>query len=130
MNHQGHTITLDNHRPPLSITDHQASGVLALQWQDGSESRLPHWLLRSLCRCAACEQQWRRTACRPQASFAIRLEDIKPIGDKGLNLEFSDGHGRGIYPWAYLHEIDREHSGSREAPVPAAIAGMAPAALP
>ena len=30
---------------------------------------------------------------------------VHTIGDKGLNLVFSDGHGRGIYPWAYLREL-------------------------
>jgi len=36
---------------------------------------------------------------------AIRLDAIHPVGDKGLNLVFSDGHGRGIFPWAYLREL-------------------------
>jgi prepilin-type processing-associated H-X9-DG protein len=35
----------------------------------------------------------------------IRIADITPVGDKGLNLAFSDGHARGIYPWPYLHDI-------------------------
>jgi len=92
---------------PQSIVDHQASGVLELVWQDGTESRLSHGLLRSCCRCAACEQQFRQTGSRADIAPSIRLDDIRPIGDKGLNLVFSDGHGRGIYPWAYLREIAR-----------------------
>jgi DUF971 family protein len=27
------------------------------------------------------------------------------VSDKGLNLVFSDGHGRGIFPWAYLRGL-------------------------
>lgn len=89
---------------PESIVNHEASGVLALSWQDGSESRLPHGLLRARCRCAGCQQQYRQQGSHPEILPAIRLEGIHPVSDKGLNLVFSDGHGRGIFPWACLHE--------------------------
>lgn len=99
---------------PESITDHAASGVLEIRWTDGEVSRLPHPLLRANCRCAACEQQRRRpdAAVRPPDP-AVRLHAIHPIGDRGLNLVFDDGHGRGIFPWPYLHEL-----GARGAPQP------------
>ncbi|HZE93003.1 MAG TPA: DUF971 domain-containing protein [Rhizobacter sp.] len=97
--------TLSAHEFPQAIVDHQSSGALELTWQDGSTSLLPHALLRSACRCGGCEQQYRQSGVRAAAPPDIRLADIQPVGDKGLNLVFSDGHGRGIYPWAYLHEL-------------------------
>ena len=93
---------------PESIVDHQACGVLELRWADGAVHRLPHWLLRTRCRCAACESVARRTGLHPHAPFSLRLAAIEPIGDKGLNLRFDDGHGRGIYPWDYLRELGFE----------------------
>jgi DUF971 family protein len=90
---------------PEAIVNHQASGVLELRWADGSESRLPHGLLRARCRCAGCEQAYRERGSHPETMPSIRLDAINPIADKGLNLVFSDGHGRGIFPWAYLHEL-------------------------
>ena len=93
------------HLFPQGIVNHQASGVLELRWQDGSESRLPHGLLRARCRCAGCEQSFRTNGVRPEPEVAIRLDAIHPVGDKGLNLVFSDGHGRGIFPWAYLRGL-------------------------
>jgi DUF971 family protein len=107
---------------PTAITSHTTSGTLELTWQDGSTTCLPHSLLRRRCRCAACEQDRRHHGRSPEAADTIRIADVRPIGDKGLNLVFSDGHGRGIYPWDYLHELGREHSGSRETDVPGAIA--------
>jgi DUF971 family protein len=90
---------------PLAITDHRASGWLEITWDDRHTSRLPHAWLRARCRCAACEQ--RRRAQAPPASVAaeLRLAEIHPVGEHGLNLVFSDGHGRGIYPWPYLREL-------------------------
>lgn len=93
------------HEFPIDIVDHQASGVLELCWQDGSTSRLAHGLLRARCRCAACEQAFRQCGSHPQPQASVRLAAINPVSDKGLNLVFSDGHGRGIFPWAYLRGL-------------------------
>jgi DUF971 family protein len=111
-----------DHQIPLAIVDHRSSGVLELTWQDHTTARLSHPLLRSRCRCGGCEQQRRRSGHHPEASPDIRIERIEPVGDKGLNLVFTDGHGRGIYPWAYLRQIAREHSETRKAPVSSGIA--------
>ena len=90
---------------PEAIVNHQASGVLELRWPDGRHGRLSHGLLRARCRCAGCQQLFRQDGCHPQADAAIRLEAIHPMADTGLNLVFSDGHGRGIFPWSYLHAL-------------------------
>jgi DUF971 family protein len=115
------------HELPAEIVNHAASGVLELVWQDRTRARLPHGLLRFACRCAACEQQSRTTGRRSEVPPGIRLDDIRPVGDKGLNLVFTDGHGRGIYPWAYLRQIASAHSDPWKAPVPPGIAGAAAA---
>lgn len=39
------------------------------------------------------------------AARNIAITHIEPIGHYGLRLAFSDGHDRGIFPWAYLIEI-------------------------
>lgn len=89
---------------PEAVVDHQASGVLEIRWAGGATSRLPHALLRERCRCAGCEQQ-RRHGTPPAAPAGVRLAALHPVSDQGLNLVFDDGHGRGIYPWAYLHSL-------------------------
>ena len=90
---------------PLAITDHTASGRLEIVWNDGSRSLLPHGLLRASCRCALCMQARRQTNHQPEMPTMVSLTEIHPIGQQGLNLVFSDGHGRGIFPWSYLHEL-------------------------
>jgi DUF971 family protein len=90
---------------PERVTDHAASGVLEIGWPDGRVARLPHALLRAACRCAACENMRRHERREPPIAPMLRLTDIVPVADIGLNLRFTDDHGRGIYPWAYLREL-------------------------
>lgn len=92
---------------PEALTDHSTSGVLEVRWSDGTVHALPHALLRSRCRCAACEQQ-RRSGGAITVAEGLRLAALHPISNQGLNLVFSDGHGRGIYPWAYLWALGAE----------------------
>ena len=33
---------------------------------------------------------------------------VNPIGTYGVNIAFSDGHARGIYPWPYLASLARK----------------------
>jgi DUF971 family protein len=101
-------VPMTEHEIPEAIVDHQTSGTLELTWQDGSTTRLAHSLLRLACKCSGCEHQYRTTGGRIEAPAHIRIEDIRPVGDKGLNFLFSDGHNRGIYPWAYLRQIPTE----------------------
>jgi DUF971 family protein len=56
--------------------------------------------LRRACRCAQCEQI-RRTGGELAPSARVEIEDVQPMG-YGVQIAFSDGHRRGIYPWEYL----------------------------
>ena len=41
----------------------------------------------------------------PRRSTTITIDRLAPVGDYAINIAFSDGHARGIYPWAYLQKI-------------------------
>lgn len=91
---------------PERVVIHQASRRLELRWPDGHAISLGHARLRGACKCAWCEGPRRRQPDQPSACDPdVRLEAITPIGEVGLQLHFSDGHDRGIYPWAYLHSL-------------------------
>ncbi|WP_413247280.1 gamma-butyrobetaine hydroxylase-like domain-containing protein [Pseudomonas sp. Marseille-P8916] len=45
----------------------------------------------------------------------VRLERIAPHG-YGVQLVFSDGHDKGIYPWAYLRELGGAALSAQDAP--------------
>jgi len=89
---------------PLSLA--LAPHALTLHWSDG-ESALSAAVLRARCRCAPCQSA--RLRGEP-ASTAVppTLVDALPVGHYAIQLHFSDGHDRGIYPWAYLRELSGE----------------------
>jgi len=95
----------DRGRLAREVTNHAASAVLEIGWDDGSRSLLAHPLLRASCRCAQCVARRRSGEAAADPAAPVRLEHIEPVGQQGLNLVFSDGHGRGIFPWAYLREL-------------------------
>lgn len=93
---------------PQHVVLHAHSGALALGWADLGEQVLSGQRLRSACRCAGCEQARRQGQAQPAAA-GTRLEGISPVGEFGLQLHFSDGHKRGLFPWAYLRQLAMEN---------------------
>ncbi|MFG1374098.1 gamma-butyrobetaine hydroxylase-like domain-containing protein [Xanthobacter oligotrophicus] len=66
--------------------------------------------LRAACRCAACIADRARGTF--SADFAgVTLTHVAPFGAHGLNLSFSDGHARGVYPFAYLAALAADAAG-------------------
>jgi DUF971 family protein len=77
---------------------------LQVTLETGAVFSLPAERLRAACRCAHCRR------AQIDGVFAaefpsITIAHVAPIGHYAVNLEFSDGHARGIYPWPYLAEI-------------------------
>lgn len=99
MNGEHHEVRLIPGRIELLKT----RGVLAITWRDGLVQELDAYRLRAACRCAGCSAQRLREEFAPARE--TRLVDLKPFGVAGLQLFFSDGHSRGVFPWRYLREI-------------------------
>lgn len=84
---------------PEAIVDHQQQRALEFVWSDGGRARLDYQALRRLCPCAACR------AGRAEAGDApVAVNALLPVGTYGVQIVFSDGHDRGIFPWPYLRE--------------------------
>lgn len=77
--------------------------LLEVDWTKGGTSRYGADLLRDACRCADCSRARRDGVFAPSRRQTIT--DIQAVGEYALNLTFSDGHARGIFPFAYLREI-------------------------
>lgn len=90
---------------PETIENRAAQGLLALRWADGREVRFTHARLRAACPCSECRAQ-RRAGVEVLEDAAVRVAAIEPVGAYALNLAFSDGHRRGIYPYDMLAALD------------------------
>ncbi|WP_085585734.1 MULTISPECIES: DUF971 domain-containing protein [unclassified Pseudomonas] len=88
---------------PLAIGNASAGQTLRLNWPDGREQRLGHAELRRRCPCSQC-RALRLRGMTPQVDERVRIIELNPQG-YGLQLVFSDGHQRGIYPWQYLAQL-------------------------
>lgn len=82
---------------------HSAAGQLRLEWPDGQVSQLSHARLRAACPCSQCRAA-RLNGRIDAAPSEVRLRAINQQG-YGVQLVFSDGHDKGIYPWSYLQEL-------------------------
>ncbi|MFG0634617.1 DUF971 domain-containing protein [Pseudomonas sp. xss_2] len=87
---------------PSGLRNVRGQGELAVQWADALQV-ISHVRLRGACPCSQCRASTLRggiSAVRDD----VRVERIEVQG-YGVQLVFSDGHERGIYPWQYLREL-------------------------
>ncbi|MFJ4372648.1 DUF971 domain-containing protein [Pseudomonas japonica] len=87
---------------PRALRNRREAGELVLQWDDG-EQVLSHARLRGACPCSQC-RAGRLGGRIDLVGDTVRVERIEGQG-YGVQLVFSDGHERGIYPWAYLKQL-------------------------
>ena len=89
---------------PLGLSLTKGGGALEILWEDGASTALPARLLRASCRSApALRARLEGRQAEPAADLTITA--VASVGRYAVNLAFSDGHARGIYPWAYLREL-------------------------
>jgi len=80
---------------------------LLVEWADGTRSRLSVRELRLACACASCVDEWTGEARLDPASVPpdVRPTRIRAVGRYGIQVEWSDGHTTGIYPYARLRAL-------------------------
>jgi len=82
---------------------------LTVTWEDGASVAYPATLLRERARDAHSVRMTVNEWDVP-AEAGLTITGVEPIGNYAIRLMFSDGHDRGIFPWAYLTEIAAEDS--------------------
>lgn len=77
---------------------------LALVGAEGQRRELSASLLWAECPSAQGRVRRERGLHRAPPE-GLMIESLKAIGTYGVNIAFSDGHARGIYPWPYLASL-------------------------
>ena len=94
---------------PTEILLSRDKKALTVHWADQQSANLPAPFLRENCQSAGSKRA--RLEHREAApSTALVINEIHPIGSYAINLVFSDGHDRGIYPWPYLRELSEKYA--------------------
>ncbi|MDH3601777.1 MAG: DUF971 domain-containing protein [Candidatus Tectomicrobia bacterium] len=86
-------------------------GVMRILWNDGHECRYPYAKLRQACPCATCRDEQTHVQRDPfhividAPTDAVEPAMLSTVGHYALNIEWSDGHRTGIYPWSLLRDL-------------------------
>ena len=103
---------------PVTVTrlDLKKTESLTVEFGDGKVHIFPLSVLRSNCPCASCRTLRESQAARPRGltilpgnySGPITATSAELVGNYALQIEWSDGHGSGIYSWEFLRELAAE----------------------
>ncbi len=94
---------------PTNIVVHQRSRVLEIHFDDGSGAKLPFELLRVYSPSAEVRGHGPGQEVLQIGKRDVIIEALEPVGNYAVQPTFSDGHSSGIYSWAFLHQMVREH---------------------
>jgi len=92
---------------PIELRLSDAGRRLHITWANARVCAFDAAWLRSQCRCSECTSA-SRAGRAPKTPPDLSLADVVPYGPGAVNLHFSDGHRRGIFPFAYLAMLSRE----------------------
>ena len=81
--------------------------ALRIAWADGHESLYDVRRLRLACGCAACVDEWTGENRLDDAAVPadVRPLHVQPVGRYAIQIDWSDGHATGIYPFRRLREL-------------------------
>lgn len=100
--------TSDDFAPPTYVGPDATGELLRIEWRDGRVSEFQPRYLRLCCPCAGCvEEMTGQPLLDPgRVPADVHPTAIRYVGSYALRFDWSDRHTTGIFPWAYLREID------------------------
>ena len=96
-----------SHAAPGSIALSDDSRQLTITLVNGHAISLRAERVRAACRCAHCRRAHYDNTFH-ETFEGVAIERCEPMGHYGVNIVFSDGHARGIFPWSYLASLGSE----------------------
>ncbi len=82
---------------------------LLLIWSDRTTDRLSAQLLRTGSQSAVSKRQ-KIDGCETEMNDDLTIIDIQSIGSYAINIVFSDGYHRGIFPCKFLRTLNERAS--------------------
>ncbi len=88
---------------------------LQIEWSDGETYEYNNRKLRKACPCAHCQGEDLPIPLNPKETSSddsgdsngssLKIITMKPVGNYGYAIDFSDGHSTGIYTFQHLREV-------------------------
>ncbi|MFT5208951.1 MAG: DUF971 family protein [Flavobacterium sp.] len=95
---------------PIDVNLHQVSGVLELNYEDGTCFNLNAEFLRVYSPSAEVQGHSKDQAVLQHGKKMVKIANIVSQGHYAIRIDFSDGHDTGIYSWQYLYEMGTNHA--------------------
>jgi ATP-binding protein involved in chromosome partitioning len=85
----------------------QGARHLEIAWSDGRVGTLEVRALRLACACAVCVDEWSGRGRLDPAGVPddVHPVRIQPVGRYAIQIDWSDGHQSGIYPFDRLRAL-------------------------
>jgi len=102
------TIPAPKDRTTPARIGQEGARALAIRWADGHRSVYDVRELRLACGCAVCVDEWTGDGRLDPDSVPEDVVPLKiqPVGRYALQIDWSDGHQSGIYPFERLRALD------------------------
>lgn len=94
---------------PTEIRLKRKSRVLEVSFADGSRFALPFEYLRVYSPSAEVRGHGGGEGKLELAKENVTVTAVEPVGNYAVRLVFDDGHGTGLYSWAYLRELGTQY---------------------
>lgn len=88
----------------LDVICSQDAQHVTLHWNTGDATTLSAQTLRRAARDAGSVRA-RVDGTVPEIAPDLHITAMQQVGSVGVNIQFSDGHDRAIYPFAYLRSL-------------------------
>ena len=91
--------------------------AILIFWNDGEKRQYTFRELRDACPCATCREKSSADQQKPaellpvltpQQAQPLRITGMKPVGNYGYSIQFSDGHDTGIFTMDRLRELGQK----------------------
>lgn len=117
---------MDRSTHPKDITIERATSTMQIKWSDDVVSDYPLRWLRANCPCATCKEVRSEAALSTEmltlnmnvpAEPSIEVARAELVGNYAIRLEWTDGHGSGIFAYSSLRAAtELEKIGATGAP--------------
>ena len=95
---------------PVELKYVRAQRLLKIDFDDGTSFQLPGEYLRVESPSAEVQGHGASQRQTVAGKRNVGIAQIEPVGRYAVRIVFDDGHDTGLFSWAYLQQLGREHA--------------------